>query len=63
MLSRLDTELEVIARQERYCRGCGNAKEHHCLVCWDCFKRCEVPFKYFDGTLDRWLENRAAYRL
>jgi hypothetical protein len=50
--------LEEQARTETFCRGCGGEKEDGLIVCWPCFKYRDdiVPFKYFDGTFEEWLE-------
>jgi hypothetical protein len=47
------------ARQETFCRGCGEPKEHGLIVCWDCFKyscpRHQHPLKYANGlTFEAW---------
>ena len=51
-------QLEEQARTEAFCRGCGGEKEAGLIVCWPCFKYRDdiVPFKYFDGTFEEWLE-------
>jgi hypothetical protein len=50
-------ELERAMRNETKCRGCGSSKSVGCVVCWDCFKyRKQLPFKYYEGTLQEWLD-------
>jgi len=33
---------------------CGKPKDVGCEVCWDCFKRGDLPLKYFDGPFEEW---------
>ncbi len=49
---------ETEARQETVCRGCGKEKSVGCVVCWTCFKhRTDItPLKYYEGTLQQWLD-------
>lgn len=47
------------ARQETFCRGCGESKEQGLIVCWGCFKyscpRHTYPLKYAHGiTFEEW---------
>lgn len=52
--------LEKTARSEDFCRGCNGPKEARAeggpIVCWTCWRRPDNPFKYFQGTLEEWLE-------
>lgn len=45
-------------RNEKVCCGCGQSKDIGLVVCWTCFKQGDNPFKYFDGTLEEWLEKK-----
>ena len=60
----LPTALEKKAREtETVCRGCGGQKDAGvgaCIVCWECWRREDLPFKYWNGTLDTWLETLKA---
>ena len=46
-------------RQKDICCGCGKFKDIGLIVCWTCFKyrKDENNFKYFDGSLEQWLES------
>ena len=66
-MSYVDPPVDPLAEQartERFCRGCGGAKEAGPVVCWPCYKhRDDVePYKYFDGTLTQWLARIDAKR-
>lgn len=56
MTLTIGTELEIQARKSYDCFGCGGAKEQSLVLCWDCFKRGDQPFKYFTGTFKQWLD-------
>ena len=47
---------EPEARDLLYCLGCGKSKDKGLVVCWDCFKYRQLPFKYHTGTLSEWLQ-------
>lgn len=51
--------LEFTVRNEKICRGCGDAKPSHGqVVCWSCFNGEDTlftPYKYFKGGLAEWL--------
>lgn len=52
-------EFEHEARLSPVCRGCGGTKdsgEGACIVCWSCWRDPTYPFKYFQGTLQEWLD-------
>ena len=46
-------------RQKEVCIGCNQPKSLGLVVCWACFKSGKVPFKYFTGSLSKWLEVKA----
>ncbi len=48
---------EMKARQATICEGCDKPKDKGLVVCWGCFKYRDNAFKYFDGSLDEWLED------
>lgn len=58
MLIPQEDPLVQAARRETNCRGCGNEKSLGMIVCWTCFKYRDdvIPYKYFDGTLQDWLD-------
>lgn len=51
----IDKKEEKI-RNSKKCVGCGKEKQTGCMVCWDCFKYRDNPFKYFTGSLTNWLK-------
>lgn len=52
---KLIDDVELVARGESFCRGCGEDKEVGLVVCWRCFKYSSNPLKYFVGDLNAWL--------
>ncbi len=55
MLIEQETAKEIACRQSTVCAGCGLGKNIGALVCWDCFKYCNNPFKEFAGSFEEWL--------
>lgn len=49
-------DAETKARKLDVCPGCGKPKSIGCIVCWDCFKGGDNPFKYADISLLDWLK-------
>ena len=47
---------EDLERESETCCGCGSRKDKGLVVCWECFKRVDIPFKTFNGTLAQWVD-------
>jgi len=50
---------EEKARLLNYCVGCGDEKpagEGKQVVCWECWRREDLPYKYYQGTLQEWID-------
>ena len=54
------SEQEEVERTKEICIGCSGTKEIGCVVCWSCFKDGKLPFKYFNGSLQEWIQLRKA---
>lgn len=52
----IESPLEKEQRNSTICIGCGYSKQSNTLLCWQCYKYCDLPFKDFNGTLEEWLE-------
>ena len=46
---------EAMARRLTVCPACGKEKQVGCVVCWDCFKRIDNPYKYADMEFEDWI--------
>lgn len=57
------SELELRARQELHCRGCGGMKKKGLACCWTCFKEGPLPFKYVGLSFERWVTGMLRIRM
>ena len=44
------------AREMTICPACEMEKDKGLVVCWNCFKGGELPYKYYDGSFTEYLE-------
>ena len=54
--NKMTIKKEEEIREAKKCIGCDKEKQKGCIVCWNCFKYIDNPFKYFKGSLSEWLE-------
>jgi hypothetical protein len=47
---------EEDARKMSNCPACGKEKSSGCIVCWNCWRLPGMPYKYFYGELQTWLD-------
>jgi hypothetical protein len=56
----MDTNtLEAEQRTKTTCIACGEDKSLGCIVCWNCFKYIDNPFKESQLSLKEWLKEIA----
>ena len=56
MIENRESTASIKARKLDVCTGCGEFKSIGCIVCWQCFKFGDNPFKYADLSLLDWLK-------
>ena len=49
---------EEQARLMLPCPNCGGSKSKGCVVCWECFKYIDNPFKYSELSFEEWLKQQ-----
>jgi hypothetical protein len=47
---------EEKARKLKLCPKCQHPKSEGLVVCWNCFKYIQNPFKYSNLSLEEWLK-------
>ena len=47
--------LEQKARKHKTCLACGSQKTKNALLCWNCFKDGDFPYKHSCLNLNDWI--------